>query len=249
MAKPKATLSGVPLIEALETNIHPTLAEYIEAASQYYLNHSQLSDGSKKRAQLVLSGGLARAAVDALLVRLPKLKARATETPVAGALRVVKADVSEFHPLDGLRLGMELKPVNLAVGRALWNRFGDIRTFAVNVHLKFPFAVIGGVLAIPTLEWKEGRELTTTHLIERATARLVRAGGRRSEADAAHLLEGVAVLAYDPHAGVLSPSLPGLGTGLRWDEFIADIATAYVARFEGVAEAVEDVDFDGGAEG
>src|SRR5213075_3432256 len=76
----------------------------------------------------------------------------AGEKNVAGALRVVRADVSETHDLDGLRLAVEIKPVNLAVGRALWNRFGDIRTFAVNIHLKFPFAVVGGVLVIPTYE-------------------------------------------------------------------------------------------------
>jgi hypothetical protein len=37
----------------------------------------------------------------------------------------------------------------------VWNRFGDIRTFAVNVHLKFPFAIVAGVLAIPTCERRQ----------------------------------------------------------------------------------------------
>ena len=69
--------------------------------------------------------------------------------------------------LDGLRLAVELKPVNLAVGRALWNRFGDIRAFAVNIHLKFPFAVVGGVLAIPT--WEEAK-ITKKMAAERSVA-------------------------------------------------------------------------------
>ena len=60
----------------------------------------------------------------------------------------MKADVSESNALDGLRLAIEIKPINVAVGRAIWNRFGDIRTFAVNLHLKFPFAVAGGVLVL-----------------------------------------------------------------------------------------------------
>jgi hypothetical protein len=55
--------------------------------------------------------------------------------------------------MDGLRLAVEIKPINLAVGRAVWNRFGDVRAFAVNIHLKFPFAVVGGVLVIPVWEW------------------------------------------------------------------------------------------------
>lgn len=181
------------------------------------------------------------------------------------------ADVTEVHELDGLRLAIELKPVNLAVGRAIWNRFGDLRTFAVNLHLKFPFAVIGGVLVIPTyevvgtkeakqaeqeeeaaevvaadtgaaadLEKKVATETTTTaatrkstvHLIERAIARLIRAGGRKTEADAAHLLEGIAVVVYDPDKSVLHPGLPEVGSGLRWSEFIETLAAAYKARVQ-----------------
>jgi hypothetical protein len=101
----------------------------------------------------------------------------AGELKVAGALRPAQADVLEAHPLDGLRLAVELKPVNLAVGRALWNRFGDIRAFAVNIHLKFPFAVVGGVLAIPT--WEEAK-ITKKMAAERSAAE---AALRRSLAD------------------------------------------------------------------
>src|SRR5215208_3623307 len=51
----------------------------------------------------------------------------------SGSLRSRDADISESHKLDGLRVAIEIKPVNL--------------------HLKFPFCVIGGVLVIPT--WEE----------------------------------------------------------------------------------------------
>jgi hypothetical protein len=179
----------------------------------------------------------------------------------------VNADVSEIHPIDGLRLAIELKPVNLAVGRAIWNRFGDIRTFAVNLHLKFPFCVIGGVLVILTYEETGTREAQeadaqelavaeatelpsleleapiaaadsavrrrdTRPLINRAVARLIRAGGRRTEADAPHLLEGIAVLVYDPDTSSIDPQIPPTGSGLRWSEFIDALVTAYESRFE-----------------
>lgn len=134
------------------------------------------------------------------------------------------------------RLAVELKPVNLAVVRAIWNRFGDIRTFAVNLHLKFPFAVLGGVLAIPTYEELPTASAVvrrpTRHLIERAIARLARAGGRRTEGDAPHLLEGVGVIVYDPDTATLDDALPPPGSGLRWDEFVGALAAAYQARFE-----------------
>src|SRR5690349_18137387 len=47
------------------------------------------------------------------------------------------------------------------------------------------------------------RRKDTRHLIERAIRRLVRAGGRKTESDGAHLLEGIAVVVYDPQTGKL----------------------------------------------
>jgi len=159
----------------------------------------------------------------------------AGEVRVAGALRAAQVDLVEFHPLDGLRLAVEIKPVNLAVGRAIWNRFGDVRVTAVNLHLKFPFSVVGGVLAIPTYEEAKRRggsvQKDTTHLILRAIDRFDRAGGRRSEAEAAHLLEAVCILAYNPETGRMEPDLPPRGRGLRWEEFIEALVVAYEARF------------------
>jgi hypothetical protein len=255
--------TGIADIDALGGVPSVSIAAYIAAVSAYVRGSDGLGAGSKKAAQIRLSNALARCVADALRQKIPTLNATPGERRVAGALRVANADVSEIHPLDGLRLAVELKPVNLAVGRAIWNRFGDLRTFAVNLHLKFPFAVVGGVLVVPTVERAGSREAieaerreeadeandsvaadapppspaapaqrSTRHLIERAAARLIRAGGRRTEADAAHLLEGIGVVAYDPATGQIDPDLPTVGSGLRWDEFINALAAAYEARFE-----------------
>ena len=140
--------------------------------------------------------------------------------------------MSESHQLDGLRLAVEIKPVNLAVGRAIWNRFGDIRAFAVNIHLKFPFAVVGGVLVVPTYEVTSGGRRSTLGLISKAVDRLRRAGGRVTEGDAAHLLEAIAVVAYDPDTATVDATVPPAGAGLRWDEFVSTLAATYLARFE-----------------
>ena len=126
----------------------------------------------KKAGQIRLSNALARALADDLSAQLPKLKGKLVtqEQKVAGGLRTQNADVSESHYLDGLRLAVELKPINLAVGRAIWNRFGDIRTFAVNIHLKFPFAVVGGVLVLPTYEETNTKAATSAEVAEEAVA-------------------------------------------------------------------------------
>jgi hypothetical protein len=59
-----------------------------------------------------------------------------------------------------------------------------------------------------------------------------------SEADPPHLMEGVAVVAYDPISATIWDEVPELGTHLRWESFVADLADSYRSRFEGVDEEV-----------
>jgi hypothetical protein len=266
--------TGVAEIDRLATLSPCTIQDYVTGVSAYVRQGATLPPGPKKAAQIRLSNALARSLAEELGARLPQIRGKLVteEQKVAGGLRTANADVSESHRLDGLRLAVELKPINLAVGRAIWNRFGDIRTFAVNIHLKFPFAVVGGVLVIPTYEEtgtkaakvaeedEERAEVletesvineaatqppvaaesvapapvrkSTLHLIDRAIERLIRAGGRRSEAESDHLLEGIAVVVYDPDTGTMDPDRPKPGSGLRWDEFVSALAISYRARFE-----------------
>ncbi|MGH9067721.1 MAG: hypothetical protein ACRD0J_09570 [Acidimicrobiales bacterium] len=228
--------TGLPLIDGLQSLERPTIEDYAGAAAQYIREASRIGPGPGKAAQVRLSKALAQAALGDLRDRGVALShAVAGERNVGGGLRSAQADLSEVTHLDGLTLAVEIKPVHLAVGRAIWNRFGDIRTFAVNIHLKFPFAVVGGIMTLPTAErarsgsdseWKP-----TTHLVTRAVDRLIRAGGRETEGDAAHLLEGIAVLVFDHVSGRINDAVPPPGSNLRWPEFIANLATAHNARF------------------
>jgi hypothetical protein len=265
--------TGIPEVDSLQDRQDCTLDDYIRAASAYVVKSSTLRAGPKKSAQIRLSNALAVAFINDFRKKVPEPKLGSTnvgEHKLSGGLRSGNVDISETHELDGIRVAIEIKPVNLAVGRAIWNRFGDLRTFAVNLHLKFPFAVLGGILAIPTWEEvgskaakkaekaeeaieeqdvenlvgeiegsdEESSDSTnptrrsTVHLIERAVTRLIRAGGRKTEGDAAHLLEGISVVVYDPDNGLLHESLPPVGSGLRWDEFLSTLAEAYAGRFE-----------------
>jgi hypothetical protein len=214
----------------------PRIEDYCRTSARYVTLADDLNPGQKKAAQILLSQVLARVTLADLRQALdqPLSGAVAGERKVGGGLREVQADVSEMSPLHGLTLAVELKPVHLAVGRAIWNRFGDVRTFAVNLHLKFPFAVVGGVMTLPTLERVAGEAevwRSTTPLVERAISRFVHAGGRVSEGDAPHLLEGIAVVVFDHRTGEILPDLPPAGSGLRWPEFVASLARAYDARF------------------
>ena len=214
----------------------PTIEDYCSASAEYIRNATELGSKKGKAAQIRLSHALAEVTLaDLRDLDLSLESAVAGERNVGGGLRSVKADVSETSDVHGLMLAVEIKPVHLAVGRAIWNRFGDIRTFAVNIHLKFPFAVVGGILTLPTTErLKSGDDTdwkSTSHLVSRAVARFTRAGGRETEGDAPHLLEGIAVVAFDRETGIIEPDLPPVASGLRWEEFIDSIAEGYSARF------------------
>ncbi|MGH3452263.1 MAG: hypothetical protein ACRDQW_16390 [Haloechinothrix sp.] len=234
MTTPSAP-SGIPLVDALTTKDPPKIEDYVAAASEYVRLSAKgrLTAGQKKAGQIRMSAFLGRVVLAELQARLPGIRhGHAGEATVSGALRSVKADVSEIHPLDGLRFAVEIKPVLLAVGRAVWNRFGDIRTFAVNLHLKFPFAVVGGVMPVPTYEEERGVRRDTTGLIQRLVSRLERAGGRKTEGDAPHLLEGIAVVVFDPDTATIHGDVPPRGSGLQWKEFLVAMAAAYESRFE-----------------
>jgi hypothetical protein len=243
---PKPT--GLPLVDALAGLRRPTLVDFVSAASEYILAAVDLDElvvgdetltpaARKKAGQIRLSNALGRALAADLKDRWPEINATSGETVVSGALRSSQMDVVEMTQLDGLKLAVELKPVNLAVGRAIWNRFGDIRVTAVSTHLKYPYAVAGGVITVPTVEWAkskaapDGAWKSTERLVARLCELLRRAGGRRREDDAPHRLEGVAVVAFDPRTATVREDLPAPGVGLRWDEAVEALARAYIERF------------------
>jgi hypothetical protein len=234
----------MPLVDGLAALTQPTLQDWVNAASEYIvacesLEPLTLDDGTtvtvpgrKKAGQIRLSAGLGRALAQDLHASYPSINATVGETDVSGALRISRVDVAEMTPLDGLKLAVELKPINLAVGRAIWNRFGDIRVSAVSMHLKYPYAVVGGVLTVPTWETTgAGTRKSTEDLIRRLSEALRRAGGRIREDDAPHRLEGVAVVAFDPDTATVRDDLPPSNIGLRWPEAVEAMARAYEERF------------------
>ncbi len=226
--------SGVPLVDALVAAPSPTVQEYVAAVSAYVLIAGQLDQNSKKRAQMYSSLVLGRIVLGELEARIPGLDGHAGERRVKGALRAVNADLSTVDPVHGLRLAVEVKPVLLAVGKAVWNRFGDIVTFAVNLHLGSPPAVLGALVPVST--WEEvprpgGRPRDRTGLVARLAAAFAGIRGRQTATDSPHLLEAIGLVAFNPLAGGIVPDLPPIGTGLRWEEFIDQLVIAYQQRF------------------
>ena len=250
----------IPALDHVARAAQPTFVEYLAGASGYIVNGRNLPNKnnaqskSAKSAQGDLSRALGSVIARELYDRHTKLilaelgpqafvatrsqraahvlSPTAKETPVAGGLRTARSDVTEAHGLDGVRLAIEIKPTYRAVGRAIWNRFGDVRAFGVNIHLKFPFAVVGGVQVLPTWDFDEnGNWVDTTASLRRASRRLDRIRMRETEADADHLLEGFLLVIFDPKTGKLDSAIPSPGSPLRWDGFIDALVAAYDTRF------------------
>jgi len=247
---------AVPELDRVIGLAAPTIDDYVAAASAYVLegrrlpNKGTADSDSAKAAQTALAKVLGEVLACELAARhkkfieeelgphLPQgknvhiLDPRSGETRVAGGLRTARSDVTEAHRLDGIRLAVEIKPSYRAVGRAIWNRYGDVRAFAVNVHLKFPFAVVGGIQVLPTVDVEDdGTQVDTRHYLERAARRLSRIRPRTTEADADHLLEAFGLLAFNPLSGELDPEIPPHGGVLRWDNFVDALVRAYDTRF------------------
>ena len=220
------------IVQAAESAQSATLQDFVNAASTYVMNSAALSASDKKRHQIALSRVLGFALKTDLVAANPRMaNIQVGEIDVYGGLRRGQSDLVEFHDGDGIRFAAELKPVNLAVGRAIWNRFGDIRMFAVNVHIKFPFSVLAGILTVPTIEIDNGVTKSTVHLIDRLIKRLAQAGSRDNETGGSHLLEGIAVVAYDPQTQTLLPASPQPTSQLRWENCVQRLASLYDSRF------------------
>lgn len=235
----RITPSGIRSVDTLGVMQPTGLEDYTRAAADYIRAVNHLTDSCKKAAQIRLSDGLGEIFLGDLRHRLgpQSLPGAVTgETEVGGGLRAAMSDVTDFDRRDGVRLAVELKPVHLAVGRAIWNRLGDVRVFAVNLHLKFPFAVVAAVLTVPTEERLRSRDddqwKSTVHLVEKLSARVRRAACRDIESGPAHLLEAAAVVVFDRRTGEIDLDLPGVGSGLRWDECLDRVAELYAVRFD-----------------
>lgn len=216
-----------------------SLADFVRVASQYVLaaahkaEQEKSSLGPKKKMQIALSNALGNVMRTELIQACPRMSGlRVGEIKIHGALQTKQADIAEKDSSHGVRFAAELKPVNLAVGRAIWNRFMDIQIFSVNVHIKFPYAITVGVLTIPTFEVSaKGIRKDTSSLIKRVIDRLSRIGSRASQSGEVHQLEAAAVVAFDPELGELSPELPPVGSPLRWENCIKRLAELYESRF------------------
>ena len=122
------------------------------------------------------------------------------EKAFQGGLGPKKVDVSYADERHGLLLAVSIKSINFApFGKNLKNRFSDLCTEAITLHMRFPYSVVSALFAFPDeadLDTREGGRSQST--FRRATKLLGTISGRREYTDPGEKFENVAMMLFRP---------------------------------------------------
>lgn len=146
---------------------------------------------------------------------------------VVGGIRPQNFDVG-YRP-DGTRFVSDSKTLNdtKSVGKNFQNMVNDLGTEATTVHIRFPYAVVGFIVAIPA-------ECFTGATRSRFTGILDRLVGRRSPIDVPHKAEAVSLVLWDPATATINSEWPEAGSPLRIERFSEHVEAAYRERYYGM---------------
>ncbi|MBI2942061.1 MAG: hypothetical protein HYY04_16645 [Chloroflexi bacterium] len=165
-----------------------------------------VAQAQKKRYSEVLSSHLAVEVGDGLrAVGFPNVKpvrGGPGERAFQGGLGPKKVDVSYADEQHGLMLAVSIKSINFApFGKNLKNRFADLCTEAITLHMRFPYAVVCALFVFPLAANEDvtpGRTLST---FRRATKLLATISGRQEYTDPGEKFENVTTMLFRPVTG------------------------------------------------
>lgn len=165
---------------------------------------SEVSQAQKKRYSEILSSHLAKEVAAGLrAVGFPTVLPYPDgpgEKAFQGGLGPKKVDVSYSDEQHGLLLAVSIKSINFPpFGKNLKNRFGDLLTEAITLHLRFPYSVVCMLFAFPmesNADITKGRKLST---FDRAMKLFATVSGRRDYTDPGEKFENVAMMLFEPY--------------------------------------------------
>lgn len=145
---------------------------------------------------------------------------------VVGGVRVQNYDVG-YRP-DGVRFVSDSKTLNdkLSVGKNSLNMINDLATEATTAHLRFPYAVVAFIVAIPEPCIAHDRQVVMTETLERMT-------GRMGVSEPVHQAEAISFVLWDPATGRVNPGIPAPESTLRLERLSEQVEAAYHSRYKG----------------
>ena len=161
------------------------------------------TQATKKRYSEILSRALAEELADGLrqsgFRNVKPFRGQPGEKAFQGGLGPKRVDVSYSDDRHGLMLAGSIKTICFEpFGKNLKNRFGDLCTEAITLHMRFPYAVVCALFAMP-----EAADLDLTHLrpvstFERARLLLGTVAERMDYSSAGERFEDVTLLLFRP---------------------------------------------------
>lgn len=157
----------------------------------------------KKRYSELLSKHLAVEAADGLRLQgfpgVRPSRGGPGERAFQGGLGPKKVDVSYSDEQHGLILAVSVKTISFApFGKNLKNRFFDILSESITLHLRFPYSVVCGLFALPVASSRDTTPLRQTPTFHRAADLLATVSGRQEYTDPGEKLEDVTMLLFEP---------------------------------------------------
>lgn len=157
----------------------------------------------KKRYSEKLSRNLAEEVAEGLrTIGFPRVKPErggSGEKEFQGGLGPKKVDVSYSDEQHGLIPAVSIKTINSApFGKNLKNRFADLCTEAITLHMRFPYSVVCALFAFPAASNRDvtaGRRIST---FERATRLMATVSGRATYTDPGEKFENVTMMLFQP---------------------------------------------------
>lgn len=123
------------------------------------------------------------------------------EKAFQGGLGPKKVDVSYSDDQHGLMLAVSIKSINSPpFGKNLKNRFGDLLTESITLHLRFPYSIVCALFAFPTAANADKTKRRKISTFERARKLFATVSGRRDYTDPGEKFEDVTLLLFEPYS-------------------------------------------------
>lgn len=170
------------------------------------LPSEDVTQAQKKRYSEILSSHLAREVADGLrrvgFANVMPQREGPGEKAFQGGLGPKKVDVSYSDEQHGLLLAVSIKSINFPpFGKNLKNRFGDLLTEAITLHLRFPYSVVCMLFAFPVASSEDVTKARRISTFARAMKLFATVSGRRDYTDPGEKFENVAMMLFEPTKG------------------------------------------------
>jgi hypothetical protein len=171
------------------------------------------------------------------------------EKAFQGGLKAKRIDVSHADERNGLLLAVSIKSIMTRsdFGKNLSNRFADMCTESINMHMRFPYAVIGGLFVFPQAadeDMTKGRKEST---FKRATKLFSTITGRKEYTDAPEKFETFTMILFKEAVGRTPASVKlvdcATGTDVTEAAYYAKIREIFRKRNPHLM--AEELDLDG----